>query len=72
MVAKYATIRPTLLGVGDRVRFKFGLTNVTGKIIGYRGLANRPEDRRYLVEFLRGGTEPLRVELSAQQFELVQ
>jgi hypothetical protein len=68
MVAKHATSEARPTEVGDRVRFKFGLTQVTGKIVGYRGLVGKPQDRKYVVEFLRGGNEPLRVELSQKEF----
>jgi hypothetical protein len=59
------------LGVGDRVRFKFGLSPATGRIVATRGPVKRPSEIKYLVEFRRGGSEPLRVELSSTELELV-
>ena len=59
------------LGVGDRVRFKFGLSAATGRIVATRGPVKRPGEIKYLIEFRRGGSEPLGAELSRAELELV-
>lgn len=57
--------------VGDRVRFTFGVSPATGRIVSTRGPMEHPSQIRYLVEFSRDGTEPLRVELSREELKLV-
>ena len=58
------------LGVGDRVRFKFGLSAATGRIVATRGPVKRPGEIKYLIEFRRDGSEPLG-SLSRAELELV-
>jgi hypothetical protein len=55
------SIRPARahVGVGDQVRFKFGLSSATGRIVATRGPVRRPGEIKYLVEFRRGGSDPL-------------
>ena len=47
------SIRPAgaHLGVGDQVRFKFGLSAATGRIVATRGPLRRPSEIKYLIEF---------------------
>ena len=71
MVVSWMNPDGTPLRVGDHVRFRFGLSNATGRIIGTRGPSNHPQAVRYLVEFRRGGSELLRVELGPAEFEAV-
>jgi hypothetical protein len=67
------SIRPAgaHVGVGDQVRFKFGLSFATGRIVATRAPVKCPSETKYLVEFRRGGSDPLRVELSRAELELV-
>lgn len=57
--------------LGDRVRFRFGLSTVTGKITDFVGPIAPGRKMVYRVEFSMGGQEPLTTSLTADEFKPV-
>lgn len=53
---------------GDRVRFRFGLSDVTGTIITPIGPIGPNGQMLYRIEFRRDGSEALVTELTADEF----
>ena len=57
---------------GDRVRFRFGLRDVTGTIVTEIGPIGPSGRMLYRIEFRRDGGEPLVTELTAEEFAAAQ
>ena len=53
---------------GDRVRFRFGLSDVTGTIVTAIGPIGPKGQILYRIEFSRDGGEPLVTGLTADEF----
>jgi hypothetical protein len=57
---------------GDRVKFRFGLSDVIGEITEVVGPIGKGRRTVYRVEFPMGGDEPLATQLTSEEFERVQ
>ena len=71
MPARKKSTRKTL-GVGSTVRFRFGIVDVTAKVIEDRGPLGTNGERIYRVRFDFGGAdEPLETEIEAGRLTVV-
>ncbi len=71
MSARRKSPRKTL-GVGSTVRFRFGIVDVTAKVIEDRGPLGRDGERIYRVRFdFGGGDEPIETEINEGQLTVV-
>lgn len=58
--------------VGTRVRFRFGFTQLVGRIVEDRGLLGVGGRRLYGIKFFEDEDEPRYTELSADEFQPVE
>jgi hypothetical protein len=65
---KHGGTSPAKWHPGDRVRFRFGLGNVTGTIVTTVGPIGPNGRMLYRIEFRREGGDPLITELTADEF----
>lgn len=54
---------------GDRVRFRFGASDVVGSIVELVGPIAKGREMVYRIEFSMGGDTPLVTELTADEFK---
>ena len=59
------------IGVGDKVKFRFGLKDTVGTIVEIRGPIAKGRRKVYRIEFPVGGDELLATELTADEFRVV-
>jgi hypothetical protein len=57
---------------GDRVKFRFGLSDMVGEITEVVGPIGKGRRMVYRIEFSMGGDEPLVTHLTSDEFERVQ
>lgn len=57
---------------GDRVKFRFGLSDEVGEITEILGPVGKGRRTVYRIEFPMGGDEPLVTHLTSDEFERVQ